>query len=251
MESKKPVATGGPARAARVRKNMDMDPSKLEAARAVLGTDSDTDTVDLALAFVASQGRVLGALEDMAAGGGLANAYAEAPGRRMARMGDARASAESRRRPHARPAMPASYAIDTNLYIAASRDRATRAGLAHFTLRAGLRLYLSAVVVMELRAGARSAEQRAGVESLYAEFAGRVRMVVPSANAYAQAGRVLEELADREGFARATVPRSVTNDVLIAASCRERHVELVTANHRDFAAIGRHLRRFRCTAPWP
>ncbi|MGH7648357.1 MAG: PIN domain-containing protein [Gemmatimonadaceae bacterium] len=147
--------------------------------------------------------------------------------------------------------MPAAYAIDTNLYIAASRDRAMHAGLTHFTLRVGLRLYLNAVVLMELRAGARSDRQREGVESLYAEFAARGRMVVPSADAFAQAGRVLEDLAAREGFALAIAPRSFTNDVLIAASCREHDVELVTANHRDFAAIARHLRRFRSVAPWP
>jgi predicted nucleic acid-binding protein len=147
--------------------------------------------------------------------------------------------------------MPASYAIDTNLYIAASRDSAMRAGLARFTLRSGLRLHLNAVVLMELRAGARSDRQRESVDSLYAEFAGRGRLVVPSADAFAQAGRVLEDLAVREGFALASGPRSFTNDVLIAASCREHDVELVTANHRDFIAIARHLRRFRSVAPWP
>jgi hypothetical protein len=72
----------------RVRKNMDMDPAKLDAARAVLGTSSDTETVDAALAFVVSQGRVLGALEAMAADGGLADVYADEPRRRMARVSE-------------------------------------------------------------------------------------------------------------------------------------------------------------------
>lgn len=147
--------------------------------------------------------------------------------------------------------MPASYAIDTNVYIDASRDRAARADLARFTLRTALRLSLSAVVLMELRAGARSDDQRDGVDALHAVFAGRERLVVPSANAYAQAGRVLADLAEHEGFALALAPRSFINDVLIAASCREHDVVLVTANHRDFAAIGRHLRGFRCVSPWP
>lgn len=147
--------------------------------------------------------------------------------------------------------MAASYALDTNLYIDASRDKTMRADLARFTLRAGLRLHLSAVVMMELRAGARSEQQRDAVEVLYTEFAERERMVVPSAHAYAHAGRVMESLAERERFVLALAPRSFTNDVLIAASCREHDVVLVTANHRDFAAIGRHLRGFRCVAPWP
>ena len=85
MSARKPAAEPP---GSRVRKNMDMDPAKLEAARVVLGASSDTETVDMALALVASQGRVLGALERMAAGGGLADVYAEAPGRRMARVSE-------------------------------------------------------------------------------------------------------------------------------------------------------------------
>lgn len=147
--------------------------------------------------------------------------------------------------------MPASYAIDTNLYIGASRNRAARADLARFALRTGLRLHLSAVVVMELRAGARSDEQRHGVDALHAVFADRDRLVVPSATAYAQAGRVLADLAEQEGFALPFALRWFINDVLIAVSCREHDVVLVTANHHDFAAIARHLRGFRCVNPWP
>lgn len=147
--------------------------------------------------------------------------------------------------------MAASYAIDTNLYVEAARDRVSRGALARFSLRTGLRLHLCAVVLMELRAGTRSDDQRDGVDALYAVFADRERLVVPSANAYAQAGRVLADLAEHEGFAVALAPRSFINDVLIAASCREHDVVLVTANHRDFTAIGRHLRGFRCVSPWP
>ncbi len=147
--------------------------------------------------------------------------------------------------------MPASYAIDTTLYIDASGNRAARADLARFMLRTALRLYLNTVVLMELRAGTRSDAQRDGVDALHAVFAGRDRLVVPSANAYAQAGRVLADLAEHEGFALAFAPRSFVSDVLIATSCREQDVVLVSANHRDFAAIGRHLRGFRCVSPWP
>ncbi|MGH7648358.1 MAG: hypothetical protein ACREND_09600 [Gemmatimonadaceae bacterium] len=77
-----------PAAGARVRKNMDMDPAKLEAARIALGTASDTETVDMALGFVASQARVLDALEAMAADGGLRDAYAASPARRVARVSE-------------------------------------------------------------------------------------------------------------------------------------------------------------------
>ncbi len=84
--SRKPIVGSGAG--TRVRKNMDMDPAKLEAARSVLGTVSDTETVDMALAFVASQGRMMAALEDMAAGGGLSDGHAAASRRRVARVGE-------------------------------------------------------------------------------------------------------------------------------------------------------------------
>jgi len=49
---------------------------------------------------------------------------------------------------------------------------------------------------------------------------------------------------------RSKLPRSFVNDVLIAASCAEAGVTLVTDNARDFARIGAVL-RFGVTAPWP
>ena len=79
----------------------------------------------------------------------------------------------------------------------------------------------------------------------------RDRLVVPSATAYARAGRGLADLAVHEGFTLACAPRSFVSDVLIATSCRERDIVLVTTNHRDFATIGRHRRRFRCVNPRP
>jgi hypothetical protein len=50
------VGTGSRARGARagwVRKNVVMDQRKLDAARHILGADTETETIDLALDFVA------------------------------------------------------------------------------------------------------------------------------------------------------------------------------------------------------
>lgn len=88
MRIKKPALSAVTPGATRVRKNMDMDPAKLDAARAVLGATSDTETVDRALAFVAAQGRMVAALEGMAADGGLRDIYAAAPRRRVARVSE-------------------------------------------------------------------------------------------------------------------------------------------------------------------
>ncbi|HEX6535016.1 MAG TPA: hypothetical protein VF041_10480 [Gemmatimonadaceae bacterium] len=58
----------------RARKNMDMDVAKLEAARRVLGTSTDTETVDQALDLVAFHGEVFDALDRLAAAGGIESA---------------------------------------------------------------------------------------------------------------------------------------------------------------------------------
>jgi hypothetical protein len=46
------------------------------------------------------------------------------------------------------------------------------------------------------------------------------------------------------------LPPSFVDDVLIAASCAESGVTLVTDNTRDFGRIGAVL-RFGVAAPWP
>ena len=63
------------AEAALARKNMDMDVSKLEAARAVLGARTDTETVDRALDYVLFQGEVFSAIDRLADLGGLASPW--------------------------------------------------------------------------------------------------------------------------------------------------------------------------------
>lgn len=139
------------------------------------------------------------------------------------------------------------YALDTNVYIRALRDPAARVRLKRFLLRAGHRVRLSAVVALELRAGARSPAQERAVEALLSPYARRERVVVPGFDAFAQAGRVVAALATRE---RMTQPApSFTNDVLLASSCRESGVVLVTENQGDFASIQRHLRGFHFATP--
>ena len=143
------------------------------------------------------------------------------------------------------------YAIDTNVYIRALRDTAELRRLKQFLRRAGTRLHVHAVVAMELRAGARTEAHRDALDELIAAYAERRRVVVPSFDGFVQAGRVLADLAAHEHVALATAPRSLQNDVLIATSCREHGVRLVTDNHADFAAIRRHLRGFTFDDPWP
>ncbi len=58
---------------------MDMDVTKLNAVRRVLGARTDTEAVDRALDYVIFQGEVLASLDGLAAIGGLDDVYARLP----------------------------------------------------------------------------------------------------------------------------------------------------------------------------
>ncbi|MGH7616575.1 MAG: type II toxin-antitoxin system VapC family toxin [Gemmatimonadaceae bacterium] len=146
--------------------------------------------------------------------------------------------------------MPSGFALDTNVYIDALRNRGELGELKTFLSRYGSRVWLLGVVATELAAGALSAEQARAVDSLIHPYASRDRVLGASFSACRQAGRVLAALAMRERVRVSTAARSLTNDVLLAASCREAGVVLVTRNVRDFSKIRTHLAGFRFAAPW-
>ena len=147
--------------------------------------------------------------------------------------------------------MPDRFAIDTSVYIRALGDAERLAELKTFRKRAGLRLMVAGVVAMELDAGATTERHAAAVEELLESYIVRGSMIAVSVDACRQAGRVLAALVRHERMVLARAPRSLTNDVLIATSCREAGAVLVTDNSRDFSAIQRHLRGFRFATPWP
>lgn len=143
------------------------------------------------------------------------------------------------------------YTVDTNLWIAAFRDPAANAALRLFHTAFAPFEYLTAVVAQELRAGARTVAAAKALDAGVLEsFARRGRVLTPSYSAWVTAGEVCSALAARERLDLARLPRSVLNDVLLAATCRESGVVLVTANGRDFARIRRVL-PFEYVAPWP
>ncbi len=63
----------------RIRKNMDMDAAKLAGAQRILGTRTDTETVDEALDFVIFQGEVFRALDRLADLGGVSDPFEQLP----------------------------------------------------------------------------------------------------------------------------------------------------------------------------
>ncbi len=104
--------------------------------------------------------------------------------------------------------------------------------------------------MLELRAGARTPRQ---VSLLEREVIGRFeragRIFAPSVRAFRTAGELLARLAVREGWTAAGHP-SLVRDALLAASCRESGVTLVTRD-RDFSRFREGLRGWTFVLPWP
>jgi predicted nucleic acid-binding protein len=120
--------------------------------------------------------------------------------------------------------------FDTNLYI----DWINQGLREERMVGAGLIRYLSAVVVMELRAGARTKGGRLAVDRLVRAYASGDRLVTPSQGVFERAGSVLRRLkvAGREVRSAAFV-----SDVLIALTARAIGATVVTANMSDFESI--------------
>ncbi len=143
------------------------------------------------------------------------------------------------------------YVLDTNCYIDASRDAESWNAMVRFTAWAAPGLFLSTVVAAELRAGVRAAPDRRKMErTLLHPFVRRGRVVTPSAAAWDALGLTLATLRAREGLQLAQVSRGFAFDVLLAYSCREHGMVLVTRNARDMARI-RRVFAFEHVAPYP
>ena len=140
------------------------------------------------------------------------------------------------------------YVIDTHLYIDALRTEEGKEALNSFHELFVPFLHLSAVVAQELRAGVRAPAAGRLEAGLLEPYERRGRLIIPSDNAWKETGRVLSELIAPAGWR--SVTRGFVNDVLLAMSCREAGVTLVTGNARDFARIA-SVREFEFVDPWP
>jgi tRNA(fMet)-specific endonuclease VapC len=143
------------------------------------------------------------------------------------------------------------YALDTNLFITAFRRPSANEALQRFHRGFAPFEHLSAIVEHELRAGAQSAKARRLLEEhLLDPFHHRGRTFAPSTAAWAQAGDVLAAMQRKEKLDIKRARGSFRNDLLLAASCREAGIVLVTDNARDFARIREYL-AFTFVPPWP
>lgn len=122
--------------------------------------------------------------------------------------------------------------IDTNVYIDWMNEGRHEAILFQ---REAVK-YLSAVVLMELLAGAFSLGDRRLVQEVTSAFAKVGRILAPTASIYEEAGDVLRRLQMTRGYTMASA-YGLTNDVLIALSARSIGATVITQNEQDFVAI--------------
>lgn len=143
------------------------------------------------------------------------------------------------------------YTLDTNVFIDGFRSEEAQAEVFAFLKRALLFTYLSAVVMQELAAGARSADAARDVQrGVFDPFERRQRVFAPSSAAFAQSGRVIAAVAASEGWQILEETPSLLNDALIAASCREQGITLITKDG-DFKRLAPFMKGFRYASPWP
>ena len=117
--------------------------------------------------------------------------------------------------------------LDSSIYITALR-RGDNAVLALRRFSADTALWLSAVVLEELYAGAGDRDRQI-VEGLERDFNRAKRILVPNLNDWTQVGRVLERLAAKYHYEKIGQGR-LSNDALIAMSAGRMGVRIITTN---------------------
>jgi predicted nucleic acid-binding protein len=143
------------------------------------------------------------------------------------------------------------YALDTNVFIDGFRNEEAQAEVFAFLNRALPFTYLSAVVMQELAAGAKTVEAGRELQrTVFAPFERRRRVFTPSAAAFVDSGRLLAGVARAEGWSAVDENPSLLNDALIAVSCREQGITLITKD-TDFKRLAPFIRGFHYSAPWP
>ena len=143
------------------------------------------------------------------------------------------------------------WVLDTQLFIEAARHREAAEQLSAFSSAFLPRLHLHAVVVQEMLAGATSREWRREIlRGIVAPYERRGRTVTPSYRSWRRSGEILAELLEQRRITPGGIRRSFLNDVLLAVSCREEGLTVITRNAKDFQLIG-SVEPVRFVDPWP
>jgi predicted nucleic acid-binding protein len=97
-------------------------------------------------------------------------------------------------------------------------------------------LYMSAVVLSELYAGAHDSQSLKLLDKLYLTFHNVGRLIAPDERDWRQAGGIIAKLGKKYGFEAKYLAR-IQNDILIACSARKLGAFVVTHNEKDFRRI--------------
>jgi predicted nucleic acid-binding protein len=126
--------------------------------------------------------------------------------------------------------------IDTDVYIGSWERGQFAAALE--AVRKAFVVRQSAVVLSELRRGARTKPAQRLVEGLF-----RIAGVPwpPTAQDWWEAGGLVRTIGDARGW-EAGKRRDFQNDALIALTARRHGATVVTANREDFELLSRHVR---------
>lgn len=135
-----------------------------------------------------------------------------------------------------------SVLYDTSVYITVLR-RGDVGILQTRNLSHGSPLWLSAVVLEELYAGA-DAAGRKQLRQLERDFDKVGRLLVPLLSDWTKTGDVLAQIAGKYGYEQIGRAR-MTNDTLIGTSAARKGITLLTVNERDFARIAEY-----CPLQW-
>jgi len=124
--------------------------------------------------------------------------------------------------------------LDTSVYIPFINEGTTHP-VREMELGGPL-LYMSAVVIEELYAGASDSKSIKLLDRLYKAFESAGRLVVPNAGDWKTAGSIISKLRVKYGYDRNYLA-AVKNDVLIALSSKQIGAYVVTNNTKDFVRI--------------
>ena len=125
--------------------------------------------------------------------------------------------------------------IDTNVYIAHWERGLHTQALA--TIHASYLVRHAAVVLSELRRGARTPKARRIVEHLH-----RLAAAIwePLADDWWEGAKLIRDVGDQQGW-ETTKRREFQNDVLLALTARRHGAAVVTSNRADFQLLARRL----------
>ena len=143
------------------------------------------------------------------------------------------------------------YVLDTNLYVQAFRSVEGAQELEDFLADFAPATFLSSVVLHELLVGSNTPAKARQVEESIARPLKRVgRVITPSHAAWESTGNAIARMARDEKLELRTMPKSLVHDFLIATSCSEAGVTVITDNEADFRRIRKYI-RVQYVLPWP